>query len=114
MAPPARRRGLTPSETVRKLLAYTAAMFLAPFAAYPVSQSLLLPAAHARYGWRAIQDEGGRAVWSGVAAVLAVNAVLVAYVVSAAFEENGFGRNPMVDARADARETEGDGREKRE
>ena len=62
----------------------------------------------------AIEDEGGRAVWSGVAAVLAVNAVLVAYVVSAAFEENGFGRNPMVDARADARETEGDGREKRE
>ena len=71
MAPPARRRGLTPSETVRKLLAYTAAMFLAPFAAYRVSQSLLLPAAHARYGWRAIEDEGGRAVWSGVAAVLA-------------------------------------------
>ena len=67
MAPPARRRGLTPSETVRKLLAYTAAMFLAPFAAYRVSQSPLLPAAHARYGWRAIEDEGGRAVWSGVA-----------------------------------------------
>ena len=36
-------------------------------------------------------------MWAGAAAILAVNAVLVAYVASAMREENGFGGNARVD-----------------
>jgi hypothetical protein len=85
--------GLTASETLMKLLLYTFFMFAAPLATYRVGQDVLLPAAHARYGWTALEDAGGRAVYAGVAAILAVNAVLVVYVVSAFAEENSFGGN---------------------
>jgi hypothetical protein len=89
--------GLTHAETIAKLLLYTAGIFIAPYVAYRAAADHVLPAAHARYGWDAIADDGGRSVWSGAAAILAVNAVLVAYVASAMREENGFGGNVRVD-----------------
>lgn len=84
---------LTPSETVMKLLTYTFFMFAAPLATYRVSQDYLLPEMYRRYGWEALKDAGGRAMFSGVAAIVAVNAVLVVYVISAVAEENSFGSN---------------------
>lgn len=89
--------GLTHAETITKLLIYTVVIFIAPYVAYRAAADQILPAVHARYGWDAIAEDGGRSVWAGTAAILAVNAVLVAYVASAMREENGFGGNARVD-----------------
>ena len=89
--------GLTHAETITKLLLYTAGVFIAPYVAYRAAADHILPAAHARYGWDAIADDGGRSVWAGAAAILAVNAVLATYVASAMREENGFGGTARVD-----------------
>lgn len=83
----------TPSQTITKLLVYTFFMFAAPLATYKISQDYALPALYERSGWTSIADAGGRAVWSGFAAIVAVNLVLVAYVISALAEEGtSFGR----------------------
>ena len=89
--------GLTHAETITKLLIYTVVIFIAPYVAYRAAADQILPAVHARYGWDAIAKDGGRSVWAGAAAILAVNAVLVAYVASAMREENGLGGNARVD-----------------
>ena len=89
--------GLTHAETITKLLIYTVVIFIAPYVAYRAAADQILPAVHARYGWDAIAEDGGRSVWAGAAAILAVNAVLVTYVASAMREENGFGGNARVD-----------------
>ena len=84
--------GLTPSETITKLLIYTFFMFAAPLTTYKTSQDYVLPELYRRYPtWEALRDQGSRAVFSGVAAVVAVNVVLVVYVISAMAEENAFG-----------------------
>jgi hypothetical protein len=57
--------GLTPSQTIMKLLTYTVLMFAAPLATYRAAQDYLLPAAYDRWGWDALKDSGSRAVFSG-------------------------------------------------
>ena len=63
--------GLTHAETITKLLIYTVVIFIAPYVAYRAAAEQILPAVHARYGWDAIAEDGGRSVWAGAAAILA-------------------------------------------
>ena len=58
--------GLTPSETIMKLLTYTFFMFAAPLVTYRTSQDYILPELYRRHPqWQALGDEGSRAVFSG-------------------------------------------------
>ena len=69
----------TPSQTFTKLLTYSFALVVVPFAAYKLTGDVVL---------RGMGDAGTRAVYSGVAAVVGVNAVLLSYVGSALWEDS--------------------------
>jgi|Transcript_5675 hypothetical protein len=83
---------LTPSQTMRKLLRYTFAMVFAPWVTYKACYGYVIPVVASHMSGVVFQDESNVAVASGVAAVVAVNVVLAAYVISALREENTFGR----------------------
>ena len=69
----------TPSQTFTKLLTYSFALVVVPFAAYKLTGDVVL---------RGMDDTGTRAVYSGVAAIVGVNAVLLSYVGSALWEDS--------------------------
>ena len=69
----------TPSQTFTKLLTYSFALVVVPFASYKLTGDVVL---------RGMDDAGTRAVYSGVAAVVGVNAVLLSYVDSALWEDS--------------------------
>ena len=85
-------RSLTPVQTMRKLLRYTFAMFAAPWVTYRVVHDVVVPRLGGFIASFDAQIESNNAIVSGVAAVVAVNLVVGAYVASALAEENAFGR----------------------
>ena len=70
----------TPSQTFTKLLTYSFALVVVPFAAYKLTGDVVLRGMEV--------DAGTRAVYAGVAAVVGVNAVLLTYVGSALWEDS--------------------------
>ena len=70
----------TPSQTFTKLLTYSFALVVVPFAAYKLTGDVVLCGMEV--------DAGTRAVYAGVAAVVGVNAVLLTYVGSALWEDS--------------------------
>tara|TARA_B110000977_G_scaffold198349_2_gene283020 strand:- start:1381 stop:1632 length:252 start_codon:yes stop_codon:yes gene_type:complete len=77
---------------MRKLLRYTFVLFAAPWVAYKGCYGYVIPVVGSHMSSGLFHDESNVAIASGIAAVLAVNVVLIAYVVSALREENTFGR----------------------
>lgn len=90
------RRELTTPETLMKLITYTVLIFAVPLLTYQLSQGYLLPALYDKYALKFLQEDSARAVFSGILAVVAVNLVLLAYVLSAVMEANPHGGNEKV------------------
>lgn len=85
-------QSLTPAQTIRKLLRYTLAMFAAPWVTYRAMHDVVVPRLGGSIASFDALSESNNAIISGVAAVVAVNLVVAAYVASALAEENAFGR----------------------
>jgi hypothetical protein len=77
---------------MRKLMRYTFAMFAAPWVTYRAVHDVVVPRLGGSIASFDALSESNNAIISGVAAVVAVNLVVAAYVASALAEENAFGR----------------------
>lgn len=62
---------------------YTASLVGAPFFVYKTTLRTVCPAAYDAYGTSFLATESGRATCAGMFAIIAVNVVLLAYVLSA-------------------------------
>lgn len=86
----ARVRALGPEEAgaLRALGAFTVALVGAPAATYAVAVRKVCPAAYEMYGTSFLATESGRATCAGMFAIVAVNVVLLAYVLWVAREKS--------------------------
>jgi hypothetical protein len=67
---------------LRRLGWFTAALAVTPYATYKITLRTTCPAAYERYGAAILATESGRATCAGMFAIVAVNLVLLAYVLS--------------------------------
>jgi len=67
---------------------YSAAMFIAPLVAFALTQVYLLDLVGSFFGLTMPQDAGSRAMYSTVAAIFAVQMIVLAYVVSTLLGKN--------------------------
>jgi len=86
----ARVRDLGPEEAgaLRALGAFTVALVGVPAMTYVVAVRKVCPAAYAMYGTSILATESGRATCAGMFAIVAVNLVLLAYVLWVAREKS--------------------------